>query len=61
MYKIVTVGTRFPSLRRDNIDHLDRGCCWSIEKAKQRLGYQPVVDQDEAIKATMEWAMENLE
>jgi sterol-4alpha-carboxylate 3-dehydrogenase (decarboxylating) len=58
-YKIFTFGTVRPGVRRDNIDHLDRGCCWSLEKAKQRLGFEPIVDQDAAIKRGMEWAMTN--
>jgi sterol-4alpha-carboxylate 3-dehydrogenase (decarboxylating) len=59
-YWIFTLGTMGPQVRRANIDHLDRGCCWSIEKAKVRLGYQPVEDQDAAIKRSMEWALANL-
>ncbi|KAJ4302682.1 erg26, C-3 sterol dehydrogenase [Kalmusia sp. IMI 367209] len=59
-YRILTLGTMQPNLRRDSIDHLDRGVCWSIEKAKQRLGYQPIADQDEAIKRTMDWAVSSL-
>jgi sterol-4alpha-carboxylate 3-dehydrogenase (decarboxylating) len=59
-YKVFTLGTRTPTVRRDGIDHLDRGCCWSIDKAKQRLGYVPVADQDAAIKKTMEWALSSL-
>ncbi|KAK4238687.1 NAD(P)-binding protein [Achaetomium macrosporum] len=59
-YKIFTAGTKMPQTRREAIDHLDRGSCWSIEKARQRLGYQPVADQDEAIKQSMEWAIANL-
>ncbi|KAH7180433.1 hypothetical protein DER46DRAFT_567063 [Fusarium sp. MPI-SDFR-AT-0072] len=35
----------------------DSGCRWSLEKAKRILGYEPVADQDEAIRKTMEWAM----
>ena len=60
VYKIFTLGNSMPNLRRVSIDHLDRGCCWSIAKARIRLGYHPVVDQDEAIKQSMEWAMANL-
>jgi len=59
-YKIFTLGTKTPGVRRVGIDHLDKGCCWSIEKAKTVLGYEPVKDQDEAIKRSMEWAMANL-
>ncbi|KAF2648058.1 NAD(P)-binding protein [Lophiostoma macrostomum CBS 122681] len=59
-YTIFTLGNKKPTLRRDNIDHLDRGCCWSVEKAKQRLGYIPVIDQDTAIQSSMKWALDNL-
>jgi sterol-4alpha-carboxylate 3-dehydrogenase (decarboxylating) len=59
-YKIFTFGTITPKLHRDSIDYLGGSCCWSIEKARQRLGYEPVTDQDAAIKRTMEWALANL-
>jgi sterol-4alpha-carboxylate 3-dehydrogenase (decarboxylating) len=58
-YTILTLGTMTPKLRRVSIDHLDKGCCWSIEKAKQRLGYEPVADQDAAIKRSVDWALAN--
>ena len=60
VYWVFTLGFVQPKLRRHSIDHLDRGCCWNIDKAKQKLGYEPVMDQDEAIRRTMEWAMANL-
>jgi sterol-4alpha-carboxylate 3-dehydrogenase (decarboxylating) len=59
-YHIFTLGFKQPTLRRDSIDHLDRGACWNIDKAKQRLDYDPVADQDEAIKRSMDWATANL-
>jgi sterol-4alpha-carboxylate 3-dehydrogenase (decarboxylating) len=59
-YMIFTLGSKRPNLRRDSIDHLDRGVCWSIEKAKHRLGYEPVADQDESIKRSMDWAVSTL-
>jgi sterol-4alpha-carboxylate 3-dehydrogenase (decarboxylating) len=59
-YRIFTLGSKMPALRRDGMDYLDRGACWSLEKAKQRLGYEPIADQDAAIKRTMEWALANL-
>jgi sterol-4alpha-carboxylate 3-dehydrogenase (decarboxylating) len=58
-YSIFTLGTMTPKLRRVSIDHLDKGCCWSIQKAKERLGYEPVADQDAAIKRSMDWALAN--
>lgn len=59
-YTILTLNSKRPSLRRQNIDHLDRGCCWDISKAKERLGYQPVDNQDEAIQNMMKWGIENI-
>lgn len=58
-YSVFTLGMKTPKLRRHGIDHLDKNCYWSIEKAKKRLGYEPVVDQDAAIKRSMEWAVVN--
>lgn len=60
VYWITTLGYIKPGMRRTAIDHLDSGCCWSLEKAKRILGYEPVADQDEVIRKTMEWAMEAL-
>ncbi|KAG9198864.1 hypothetical protein G6514_009331 [Epicoccum nigrum] len=60
LYWMFTLGFVQPKLRRHSIDHLDRGCCWNIDKAKQKLGYEPVVDQDGAIRRTIKWAMANL-
>ena len=56
-YWIFTLGYLKPKMRRQNIDHLGGGAHWSIEKAKQRLGYRPVVEQKEAIERTTKWAM----
>jgi sterol-4alpha-carboxylate 3-dehydrogenase (decarboxylating) len=56
-YYIFTLGTTKPTLQRRSIDHLDKGCCWSIDKARKRLGYEPVKDQDAAMKRSMEWAV----
>ena len=57
LYFIFTLNMRRPVLRRHNIDQLAHGCYWSIEKSKERLGYEPVADQDAAIKQSMQWAM----
>ncbi|KAF2008155.1 NAD(P)-binding protein [Amniculicola lignicola CBS 123094] len=59
LYFIFTFGMKTPALRRDGIDHLNKGCCWSIDKAKKMLGYEPVRDQDEMIAQSMEWAMKS--
>ncbi|KAF5563865.1 C-3 sterol dehydrogenase (C-4 decarboxylase) [Fusarium napiforme] len=60
VYWIMTLGYIKPAMRRSAIDHLDSGCCWSLDKAKRVLGYEPVADQDEAIRKTMEWGMKAL-
>jgi sterol-4alpha-carboxylate 3-dehydrogenase (decarboxylating) len=59
LYWVCTLGRLAPQLRRQNIDHLNKGCHWSIEKAQQRLGYQPVLDQHVAIQRSMKWALDN--
>lgn len=60
VYWICSFGMKKPGLRRDAIDHLGRGCCWDISKAKEKLGYVPVEDQDEVIRRSMEWGMANV-
>ncbi|KAF9768041.1 hypothetical protein IL306_014709 [Fusarium sp. DS 682] len=60
VYWVLTLGYIKPRVRRVAIDHLDSGCCWSLDKAKRILGYEPVADQDEAIRKTMEWGMDTL-
>ncbi|KAF5251252.1 hypothetical protein FANTH_3687 [Fusarium anthophilum] len=60
IYWIMTLGYVKPAMRRTAIDHLDSGCCWSLDKAKRVLGYEPVADQDEAIKKSMEWGIKAL-
>lgn len=60
LYWIFTLGMVQPSLRRISIDHLDKGWCWSLVKARKTLGYEPVVDQDDVIRRTMDWATKTL-
>lgn len=59
VYWAGTLGMRTPKIRRINIDHLDRGCCWDVGKARERLGYVPVEDQEGAVRKSMEWGMAN--
>lgn len=60
-YRIFPLGTKKPKMTRMNIEYLNQGSRWSIAKAKERLGYEPVISQDEAIKRTMQWAMANVQ
>jgi len=56
-YRIFTLGTKKPKMARQSIDHLGGGAYWSIEKARQRLGYEPVLSQEEAIERSVKWGM----
>jgi sterol-4alpha-carboxylate 3-dehydrogenase (decarboxylating) len=58
-HSISTLGTMIPNLRRVSIDCLYERC-WSTEKAKRRLGYEPVADQDAAIEKSVDWAAANV-
>ncbi|KAF2683301.1 NAD(P)-binding protein [Lentithecium fluviatile CBS 122367] len=57
VYWVFTLGMVAPAIRRADIDHLDDGSWWSIEKAKRVLGYEPVMAQDEAVNKSLEWRM----
>ncbi|KAK2606341.1 erg26, C-3 sterol dehydrogenase [Conoideocrella luteorostrata] len=61
-YAIFTLGYKKPQMRRQNMDHFNRGCNWSLAKARERLGYEPltVAEQDAAIKRMMDWGIANL-
>ena len=57
VFWVCTLGRVTPAMRREDIDHLDTGCWWSVEKAGRVLEYEPVCGQDEAIGSSMEWGM----
>lgn len=61
-YAIFTLGYKTPDMRRQNMDHFERGCNWSLAKAKERLGYEPLTEaeQDAEIKRMMEWGLAEL-
>ncbi|OCL05806.1 NAD(P)-binding protein [Glonium stellatum] len=59
-YRIFTLGTKKPKMARQSIDHLDGGAYWSIDKARRRLGYKPVLSQEDAIKQSVKWGLEHL-
>lgn len=61
-YAVFTLGSKKPAMRRQNMDHFERGCNWKLDKAKTRLGYVPLTqeEQDAAIKRMMDWGHANL-
>ena len=58
-YWLFTLGRKEPELRTQDLEYLRTGCIFSIKKARARLGYQPLVDQDEAIRRSVKWGLEH--
>lgn len=54
LYWVFTFGTKTPEVRKLGIQYLAGGCEWDISKAKERLGYEPVADQDAVLKRVAE-------
>jgi sterol-4alpha-carboxylate 3-dehydrogenase (decarboxylating) len=54
LYWIFTFNTKTPQVRSRAIKYLAGGCQWDITKAKERLGYKPVADQDVVLNKVVE-------
>ncbi|KAJ8057846.1 hypothetical protein OCU04_013032 [Sclerotinia nivalis] len=52
-----TFGKREPELRRHDLEYLRTGCFVSIQKARERLGFEPLVDRPEGIRRGVKWAL----
>lgn len=59
-YWIFTFNTKVPEMRSQRIKYLGAGCQWNIDKAKERLGYEPVTDQDAVLKKVAEFESKRL-
>lgn len=61
LFWIVTLNQKLPpkTLRRDVLRYAFTNRTFCIEKAKDRLGYKPLIDTDEGIKRGVEWARQN--
>jgi sterol-4alpha-carboxylate 3-dehydrogenase (decarboxylating) len=57
LYFIFTLGTKRPDVLRKDVLYLDKGTWFSIEKARQRLGYSPQVSVDDGIRSAVEVAL----
>jgi sterol-4alpha-carboxylate 3-dehydrogenase (decarboxylating) len=57
LYFIFTFGRKKPDVQRKDVLALDKGTWFSIEKARQRLGYEPLVGVDEGIRRGVELAL----
>ena len=59
LYWIFTFGQRTPKfLRSHTIRWVTSERTFSVEKAKQRLGYRPVDNEDESIKKGVKWCLQ---
>ncbi|KAL2049212.1 hypothetical protein ABVK25_010563 [Lepraria finkii] len=58
-YWIFTLGSKQPELRTQDLEYLRTGCIFSIDKARTRLGYEILVDQDEGIRRSVKWSLEH--
>jgi sterol-4alpha-carboxylate 3-dehydrogenase (decarboxylating) len=60
LHWVFTFGTMQPDVRSVGVEYLDRGCEWKIDKARERLGYWPVEDQDEVLRRVVEFEVKRL-
>lgn len=60
-YKVFTFGHKVPKIVRHHFDFMRKGCWFSIEKARERLGYEPIFDTDEGIRRSVKWFREDQE
>jgi sterol-4alpha-carboxylate 3-dehydrogenase (decarboxylating) len=59
VYWFATFGRKQPEPSRKALRYLKRGVSYDITKARERLGYQPVVGTDEGIRRSVKWAIDN--
>jgi sterol-4alpha-carboxylate 3-dehydrogenase (decarboxylating) len=50
---------REPEVTRFILRYLTLGYSFDISKARERLGYRPLVTVDEGVKRSVKWAMAN--
>lgn len=60
-YLIFTLGRKRPPLKvsRLYVQYTIYNTTYNIDKAKERLGYKPVVDHDGNLKRSVKWELEN--
>jgi sterol-4alpha-carboxylate 3-dehydrogenase (decarboxylating) len=56
---IFTLGKKKTNLSAAQLHYINRGSWWSIEKARERLGYEPICSTDEGVRRTVEWFQHN--
>ncbi|KAF7502303.1 hypothetical protein GJ744_006146 [Endocarpon pusillum] len=58
-YWVFTCGQKSPTLRRQNLEVIGTELRFSIQKARTRLGYEPICDTKEGIRRTVAWFKEH--
>jgi sterol-4alpha-carboxylate 3-dehydrogenase (decarboxylating) len=59
IYYIFTFGRKTAPLTRLHVRYMKEGAWFSIDKAKERLGYVPLVETEEGIQKTVAWFREH--
>ena len=54
-YKVFTLGSKRPKMGRHHFDFMKNGCWFSIEKARERIGYVPLCDTYEGVRRSVKW------
>jgi sterol-4alpha-carboxylate 3-dehydrogenase (decarboxylating) len=57
-YFVFSLGFKKPEVTFYDVRELEKGMCFSIEKARRRLGYNPVVLLDDGIKLAVDRGLE---
>ncbi len=61
LFRVFTLDQKLPpkTLRRDVLQYAFTNRTLCIDKAKERLGYKPLIGTDEGIKRGVQWALQN--
>ena len=59
IFWIVFLGKRTPNLTRRVVNYSAMTRYYSIDKARKRLGYEPVVGLEQGLKRSVKWLIEN--
>ena len=58
---IFTLGMREAQFKREAVNFSSMTRTFNIDKAKQRLGYRPIVNMEDGVKRTTEWLLKDPE
>lgn len=55
VFLVCTLGRKVPGLTRMHVHYMKEGAWFDVDKARQRLGWEPRVSTDEGIRRTVAW------